>query len=110
MAERGYQMVRYADDFVILGESKEQAEGALREICSSGLAGGKAEVIGLPYPDRAAAAFAGGEGLVVGGGFWYDFGMSGRTIWPWHFAVSPRWAAVWRGATMAWQTPLPVMN
>jgi RNA-directed DNA polymerase len=32
MARQGYQMVRYADDFVILCESKEQAERALAEV------------------------------------------------------------------------------
>lgn len=32
MARQGYQMVRYADDFVILCESKEQAERALSEV------------------------------------------------------------------------------
>ena len=32
MAERGYQMVRYADDFVILCRSQEQAEAALEEV------------------------------------------------------------------------------
>lgn len=31
MAERGFQMVRYADDFVILCRSQEEAEAALRE-------------------------------------------------------------------------------
>jgi len=34
MARSGYQMVRYADDFVILCESKEQAERALAEVQS----------------------------------------------------------------------------
>ncbi len=32
MAERGYRMVRYADDFVVLCETAEQAQGALAEI------------------------------------------------------------------------------
>ena len=32
MAGRGYEMVRYADDFVILCKSKEQAEAALEEV------------------------------------------------------------------------------
>jgi RNA-directed DNA polymerase len=32
MASRGYEMVRYADDFVILCRSKEQAEAALAEV------------------------------------------------------------------------------
>lgn len=32
MARRGYEMVRYADDFVILCRSKEQAEAALAEV------------------------------------------------------------------------------
>ena len=32
MAALGYQMVRYADDFVILCRSQEQAEGALEEV------------------------------------------------------------------------------
>jgi RNA-directed DNA polymerase len=32
MAQRGWQMVRYADDFVILCESQEQAEQALNEV------------------------------------------------------------------------------
>lgn len=32
MAKQGYQMVRYADDFVILCQSKEQAEAALAEV------------------------------------------------------------------------------
>ena len=29
MAERGYRMVRYADDFVILCRSREEADAAL---------------------------------------------------------------------------------
>jgi RNA-directed DNA polymerase len=32
MTSKGYQMVRYADDFVILCRSREEAEGALREV------------------------------------------------------------------------------
>jgi len=32
MARQGYEMVRYADDFVILCETKEEAEEALREV------------------------------------------------------------------------------
>lgn len=32
MAERGYEMVRYADDFVILCKSRQQAERALDEV------------------------------------------------------------------------------
>jgi RNA-directed DNA polymerase len=32
MAERGYRMVRYADDFVILCRSREEAEAALAEV------------------------------------------------------------------------------
>jgi RNA-directed DNA polymerase len=32
MARQGYEMVRYADDFVILCQSKEQAEAALAEV------------------------------------------------------------------------------
>jgi RNA-directed DNA polymerase len=32
MAERGYRMVRYADDFVVLCKSREEAEAALAEI------------------------------------------------------------------------------
>ncbi len=32
MASRGYRMVRYADDFVVLGKSREEAEAALEEI------------------------------------------------------------------------------
>ncbi|EMB17215.1 group II intron reverse transcriptase/maturase [Rhodopirellula europaea] len=32
MADRGYEMVRYADDFVILCRSQEQAESALEEV------------------------------------------------------------------------------
>ena len=32
MAQRGWEMVRYADDFVILCESQEQAEGALADV------------------------------------------------------------------------------
>jgi len=32
MAQQGWEMVRYADDFVILCESKEQAERALEEV------------------------------------------------------------------------------
>jgi len=32
MAERGYEMVRYADDFVILCRSREQAEAALQHV------------------------------------------------------------------------------
>jgi len=32
MAEKGYEMVRYADDFVILCRSQEQAESALEEV------------------------------------------------------------------------------
>jgi len=32
MAERGYRMVRYADDFVILGRSREEADAALDEV------------------------------------------------------------------------------
>jgi RNA-directed DNA polymerase len=32
MAERGWEMVRYADDFVILCESREQAEGVLAAV------------------------------------------------------------------------------
>jgi RNA-directed DNA polymerase len=32
MAERGFQMVRYADDFVVLCRSREEAEAALEEI------------------------------------------------------------------------------
>ena len=32
MADRGYQMVRYADDFVVLCRSLEEAQAALREI------------------------------------------------------------------------------
>ena len=32
MADRGYEMVRYADDFVILCRSREEAEAALTEI------------------------------------------------------------------------------
>jgi RNA-directed DNA polymerase len=34
MAARGYRMVRYADDFVVLCKSREQAEAALTEIRS----------------------------------------------------------------------------
>ena len=34
MAVRGYQMVRYADDFVVLCKSREEAEAALAEICA----------------------------------------------------------------------------
>jgi RNA-directed DNA polymerase len=33
MAERGFQMVRYADDFVILCRTREEAETALAEVC-----------------------------------------------------------------------------
>jgi hypothetical protein len=32
MAELGYEMVRYADDFVILSRSREEAEEALEEV------------------------------------------------------------------------------
>jgi len=32
MAEHGYEMVRYADDFVILSRSREEAEEALEEV------------------------------------------------------------------------------
>src|SRR5207247_2669620 len=32
MASRGYEMVRYADDFVILCRSREEAERALGEV------------------------------------------------------------------------------
>lgn len=32
MVELGYEMVRYADDFVILSRSREEAEGALEEV------------------------------------------------------------------------------
>src|SRR5262245_20580089 len=32
MARRGYRMVRYADDFVVLSKSREEAEAALAEI------------------------------------------------------------------------------
>ena len=32
MAELGYEMVRYADDFVILCRSREEAEEALEEV------------------------------------------------------------------------------
>ena len=32
MAEKGYEMVRYADDFVVLCKSKQQAESALEEV------------------------------------------------------------------------------
>jgi RNA-directed DNA polymerase len=32
MAARGYRMVRYADDFVVLGQSREEAEAALAEV------------------------------------------------------------------------------
>jgi RNA-directed DNA polymerase len=32
MAQHGYQMVRYADDFVILCQTKQQAEAALKEV------------------------------------------------------------------------------
>jgi len=32
MADLGYEMVRYADDFVILCRSQEQAEAALEEV------------------------------------------------------------------------------
>ena len=32
MAERGYEMVRYADDFVILCRSREEAERALAKV------------------------------------------------------------------------------
>lgn len=34
MAERGYQMVRYADDFVILCQSEEEAKRALEEVAA----------------------------------------------------------------------------
>ena len=36
MATRGYRMVRYADDFVVLCESREEAEAALAEIRALG--------------------------------------------------------------------------
>src|SRR6266571_6762115 len=32
MAARGYRMVRYADDFVVLCKSREEAEAALAEV------------------------------------------------------------------------------
>ena len=32
MAEKGYEMVRYADDFVVLCKSKQEAERALEEV------------------------------------------------------------------------------
>jgi RNA-directed DNA polymerase len=32
LASRGYRMVRYADDFVVLCDSREQAQAALREV------------------------------------------------------------------------------
>ncbi len=32
MAQRGWEMIRYADDFVILCESQEQAQGALADV------------------------------------------------------------------------------
>lgn len=34
MAARGYRMVRYADDFVVLCKSREEADAALAEICA----------------------------------------------------------------------------
>src|SRR5262245_33045617 len=34
MAARGYRMVRYADDFVVLCKSREEAEAALEEVCT----------------------------------------------------------------------------
>ena len=34
MAERGYRMVRYADDFVILCRSREEADTALAEVAA----------------------------------------------------------------------------
>jgi RNA-directed DNA polymerase len=34
MATRGHRMVRYADDFVVLCKSREEAEAALAEICA----------------------------------------------------------------------------
>src|SRR5581483_1260804 len=32
MAEKGYEMVRYADDFVVLCKTKQQAERAMEEV------------------------------------------------------------------------------
>jgi RNA-directed DNA polymerase len=32
MKQKGYRMVRYADDFVVLCQSREQAEAALSEV------------------------------------------------------------------------------
>ena len=56
MAKKGYRMVRYADDFVILCRSEEEAQTALREVRRwTGEAGlvlhpGKTRIVDATYP------------------------------------------------------------
>lgn len=60
MAERGYRMVRYADDFVVLSQTAEQAQHALAEIR------GWVEANGLTlHPDKTQV----GDCRQVGHGF-----------------------------------------
>lgn len=53
MAERGFEMVRYADDFVILCRTREQAEEALRQVRQW------TDAVGLTlHPDKTHIAHA----------------------------------------------------
>lgn len=74
MADQGYRMVRYADDFVVLCESQEQAEAALRVIRDWMAANGL-----TLHPDKTRL----GNALELGQGFeflGYRFEGGRRTV------------------------------
>jgi len=74
MAEAGYEMIRYADDFVILCRTRQEAEAALHAV--EGLLEERGLVV---HPDKTRLVEAG----LPGGGFdFLGYHFERKTRWP----------------------------